>query len=288
MVQTLTYHFKNDKFYLKEGTEMKQLFDKYGRRTPFHGMRVYNQISRRYFQTNQPEIDFTEIHSRIMRFGGIESSVSAKTFEKICQEMLNDLATDSEVASILNGIHLPFICPALPESTEINKEMLELAEAVQNSFKDKFPEYDFYHLAKKHLEQNGEVEVAQSSRYERFEEARRNGSVVGWYFPTCLAEYDIDSQREQTESLPPQFVLSGMAEASMALVGCPDLLLNKETYPHHLCLTALKDADERFFYCFEAYGYNLVFNRRTNVLIPGVKQLSEQFAGGLTVFTTLT
>ena len=104
------------------------------------------------------------------------------------------------------------------------------------------------------------------------------------YFANCLSM--ILFQRAQMGGLAAKFVLSGGLEAAAALVGCPDLLFNKEVYPHHLCLSALQDPDKRFFYSFEAYGHNMVFNRRSNLMTPTVKQLSEQFAGGLTVFTS--
>ena len=51
-------------------------------------------------------------------------------------------------------------------------------------------------------------------------------------------------------------VLSGAAEAAVALAGSPDLLRNEANYPHHL-------------------------------LTPEVTQVSEQWAGGLTVFVGL-
>lgn len=264
-----------------------QLFDEHGRRIPFKGMRVYNQVSRQYFRTNQPNIDFGEIYNRSAEYMNLQDMVkfSAEQFANQCQAMLEGLQNDSDIANIANGIQVPFICPPMPVGIRRDKELQVFAKAVGKSFEDRFPGHDFRNITQKQAGMGEDAVVAAGSRYENFEDARCQGVVVGWYFATCLSEYDIDSQRAQMASLPPQFVLSGGVEAAAALVGCPDLLLNKEVYPHHLCLSALQDPDERFFYSFEAYGLDLRFNRRSNIMTPTVKQLSEQFAGGLTVFT---
>jgi hypothetical protein len=263
-----------------------QLFNEHGRRIPFPGMRVYNQVSRRYYWLNQPPINFDEIYYRTARHLEFTMPFSAKQFAEACQSMLHDLQSDELSGNITKGIQVPFLCPPLRTGVTRGEELGALAQAVGQSFKNRFPNYDFYNRVDQGVLQGNKLSLAPGSRYERMEEARRQGPVIGWYFPICLSEYDLDSQRAQTASLPEQFILSGGAETAAALVGCPDLLFNKEVYPYHLCLSALQDPDERFFLSFEAYGQNLVFNRRSNVMTPTVKQLSEQFAGGLTVITS--
>ncbi|MBI2448544.1 hypothetical protein HYV44_03255 [Candidatus Microgenomates bacterium] len=253
-------------------------------------MRVYSQISRRYFQLNQPIIDFSDVYRRTVKYLGLgDLPFSDQHFKKKCEDLLQGLHEDGEISDIAKGVRVPFLCPPLPSDTKRGEELVKLAVAVERSFKDRFLEYEFYNRVEPQFLAGDNVVLAVDSRYERFEEARRQGVVVGWYFPNCLSEYDLASQRSQMATLPifhGHFVLSGGVETATALIGCPDLLMNRDAYPHHLCLSALQDIDERFFYSFEAYGLNLVFNRRSNVLTPKVAQLSEQFAGGLTVFTS--
>jgi hypothetical protein len=154
----------------------------------------------------------------------------------------------------------------------------------------RFPESDFMDLCPGKPDQT--AVVAPGSRYEKFEQARTHGFTAGIYFPNCLAEYDIASQRKQMETLPETagnatIVLSGPADVAAGLVGSPDLLWNEDSYPHHLCLSAIQEAGDQLVYTFEAYGQNLRFRYRSNMLTPTVTQVSEQWAGGLTVFVSI-
>ena len=276
---------------MTETINQQALFDEHGRRVPFEGMRVYPQpggVSRRYFTLIQPQVDFDKIYNRVVEHMQLGSLLpfSVGEFRTACEKLFEQLQSDNRVANITKGIHVPFICP--PMFVSRVEDLRGFVEAAGRSFLASFPNGKFRNRAGEKGKPGDTLDLAPGSRYGQFESARQKGWVVGWYFVNCLSEYDIDSQRRQTESLPEQFVLSGGAEAAASLVGCTDLLINKDGYPHHLCLSALKDPDERYFYSFEAYGDRLlVFEYRTNVLTPTTKQLSEQFAGGLTVFTSL-
>lgn len=285
--------------------EKEQGFDEFGRRLPYEGMRVYPQpggVSRRYFRLNQPQIDFDEIYGRDVEHMQLRDlSFTAKQFRSTCEAIFEALYHDSKMTNITKGIHVPFLCPPMREGESRSQELRRFVAAAGRSFVNfhfqpkylKATRYDFTDRAAAKERPGDILDLAEGSRYERFEAARQNGWVVGWYFPNCLSEFDIDSQRRQMETLPDkvigkgaeaEIVLSGGIEATAAIAGTPNLLFNEEAYPHHLCLSALKDPDERYFYDFEADGHNLVFEYRTNVLFPGYKQLSEQFAGGLTLF----
>lgn len=274
------------------------LFDNFGRRIPYQGMRVHPLAPRRYFQLIQQELDLSQIYKNSMRFIGLGNfPITAQQFEEVCNTILENLCADSELADLARGIHVPFLCPPIPAGIGRVEDLRQFVKAAERSLTTQYPPYPFRNRAEEKGKPGETLKLASGTRYEHFEEARTKGAVVGWYFPNCLAGYDIASQRRQMESLPEsvagrgfeaRIVLSGGVEAAAALVGCPLLLYNEEHYPHHLCLSALEDPDERYFYSFEAYGcYLLVFEYRTNVLIPGVTQVSEQFAGGLTVFAAV-
>ncbi|XLM23265.1 hypothetical protein MKD33_18855, partial [Chromobacterium piscinae] len=49
-----------------------------------------------------------------------------------------------------------------------------------------------------------------------------------------------------------------------AFIGSPDLLLRRDGYPPLLWLSGLDGEKEGVGYHFEAYGYDLTFNRRVH------------------------
>jgi len=189
---------------------------------------------------------------------------------------------------------VPFLCPSSVPGSGRGEDLQSLLDAVGQSFTARFPESDFLNLCPG--KPDDATLLAAGSRYEAFEQARRRGPVAGIYFPNCLSEFDLESQRTQMATLPEtvpcesatvSIVLSGVAEAAAAITGSPDLLWNEANYPHHLCLSALQEPGDEIVYTFEAYGHGLRFRYRSNMLTPTVTQVSEQWAGGLTVFTSL-
>jgi len=292
-----------DKIESLKGGEMEQpqgLFDEYGRRIPYTGMRVFPQAgghSRRYYYLNQPAVmDYHAGYRLTKQYFKLEDiPFSAEDYQQELVGMSEGISHDGSLLNLFAGVHVPFIGPPQAPGVKRGAELRGFVDAAGRSFKNDYPKYDFHDLSGKFLE--SDIGLAGGSRYERLEEARSRGWIVGWYFPNCLSEYDLASQRKQMTTLPDyvqasgdrraMIVLSGGVEAAAALIGCPGLLHNETNYPHHLCLAALTDPDENFFYSFEAYGHDLVFNRRTNMLTPSVTQISEQFAGGLTVFTAM-
>jgi hypothetical protein len=268
------------------------LFDEHGRRIPYSGMRVHSQISRRYFSLLQPPVDFAAIRERIGRYLALlHAAPSASQFAETCGAILDGLRADNALANLANAVHVPFLCPPSPTGVPRAEELVDLLAAVGNSYVERFPESDFLNLCPG--KPDASAVWAAGSRYEQFLEAREGRPVVGIYFPNCLAEYDLASQRKQMYTLPATvacgagtaaIVLSGAVEAAVALVGSPELLWNEDNYPHHLCLSAIEEPEDQIVYTFEAYGQNLRFRHRSNMLTPEVTQLSEQWAGGLTVF----
>ena len=75
-----------------------------------------------------------------------------------------------------------------------------------------------------------------------------------------------------------------LIDTAAALIGTPGLLINKDTYPPILCLSALKHKDNKLMLCFKAYGHHLEFWCMSQMLTPGIVQVSEQWSGGLTLF----
>ncbi|MBV5349669.1 hypothetical protein JZU71_00435, partial [bacterium] len=101
--------------------------------------------------------------------------------------------------------------------------------------------------------------------------------MVGHYFP-CLLEYSVPATIEQLQNTPSEILLAGGFDTCAAFIGSPDLLLKSQDYPPLIWLAALEAERKDVGYHFEAYGYNLTFNRR-----PHFGQVAEYWASGLVV-----
>lgn len=281
-------------------------FNEYGNRIPFEGMRIAPEVSPRFYQLNQPDLDQDRIYRRFQQYlSETPLPVSLAAYRDTCARILSALEGNSAFANLTRAVHVPFLCPpATPRigrGTEIRQHLARLGK----SFEPLAPDTEFKNTCEAQGLPGDDVLIASESRYEQFEQARNGRWVGGWYFPNCIPRFDLTSQRKQMRTLPEiargedgfeaQVVLSGALEAAVACIGCPFLLRNKERYAHVLCLSALQaDSNDVFFYSFEGYdyerGYALIFGRRTNRLRmgpPPVTQVSEAFAGGLTVFAPI-
>ena len=268
----------------------ESLFDEHGRRLPFPGMRVFNEISNRYYRLNQPEIRFDAVLRRLRDHAKVGGRISAEMFESACRALKESASEHPSIRNLFKGVHVPFICPRAEDERDLGEEFWDYSlSAVQRSFSEAFPHLHFKSSLQGNLPLSTNLRVVPESRYDSFLDARRHGDLVGWYFPSALQEFDIASQRCQiaTLPLPEALVLSGGFDVAAALIGSPDLLVNKEAYPPVLCLSAFQHTDDRLMLCFKAYGQSLEFWCMTQMLTLTTTQVSEQWAGGLTLFTVV-
>ncbi len=252
------------------------LFDDYGRRIPPAGLEsAVHQESRRYFLCVQPKVDYAAIHARFERHLGAVGALSAAEFEDRAERILQDLRNDERLQNITKGVGVPFLLPQTSFG-DIGHELEQTyLRAVGQSFHDLFPQHEFrnYHAGSL----AGTFSIAPGSRHERLVEAVRRDVVVGYYFPS-LTGYSIGAAIEQMASLPEHCLLAGGFDTCAAFIGSPDLLLRTEGYPPLLWLSALLGEKKGIGYHFEAYGYNLTFNRR-----PYLDLVAEYWASGLVV-----
>ena len=264
------------------------LFDENGRRIPFKGMRVFNEESLSYYKISKSSFDYNEIFVNSKKFSKVNSTLDS--FVSTCEVLKENTENEDGLNNLFKGVHVPFICPKRNKETDLGVELEKITlPSVASSFKGSFPELHCKATLQGSSKLEGELSIDEKSRYHSFLNAQEKGTVVGWYFPQALQEYDIESQRLQMESLPlnDNLVLSGALDTAAALVGSPDLLVNIDDYPPVLCLSAVKHADDRLMLCFKAYGQHLEFWCMSQMLTPGQKQVSEQWSGGLTLFTTI-
>ncbi|BCK86739.1 hypothetical protein MIZ01_0505 [Sideroxyarcus emersonii] len=250
-------------------------FDEHGRCIPSGLAAAAYLKSRHYFAFAQPSINYADIHARIQEHFGVVNGISAAEFEQRAEAILQTLRNAPETKGIADGVRVPFLLPkaSYPDYGEALEKIY--LPAVQNAFAKKFPTYAFVNHHKGGLV--GKLGISPLSRHQRLLAAMHEGPVVGYLFP-CLTEYSIPAALEQTSRLPEQFLLAGGFDTSAALTGSPDMLLRTDGYPPLLWLAALTGEKENVGYHFEAYGYNLTFNRR-----PHFGQAAEYWASGLVV-----
>lgn len=256
-------------------SDSSSLFDEHGRCIPVGLTASAHRKTRRYFTFAPQVVVYSDIYTRIKHHLGIADTISADEFAERAEGILLKLRSDPATQNITHGVGVPFF---LPKATYGDYgETLERVylNAVENAFKDKLPQYDFVNHHKGGLA--GKLNVALGSRHERLLEAMQKDYVVGYFFP-CLTEYSVPAAIEQIQTLPEQFLLAGGFDTCAALIGTPDLLLRTDGYPPLLWLTALLGEKEQVGYHFEAYGYNLTFNRK-----PHFDQVAEYWASGLVV-----
>lgn len=252
-------------------------FDAFGRCLPDGLKSPVHQQSRRWFLFRQPDIDYAGIHARTAAHLGDGGTLatSATEFAKRADAIRTRLLADPQLAGLTRGIGIPFLLPAAQIDDYGAALENRYIPAVGEAFKAVQPDYDFKSHNPVHLA--GQLRIAPASRHARLVEALGQGDVVGWLFP-CLLEYSIPATREAIAALPDDCLLAGGIDTCAALVGSPDFFLRRDGYPPLLWLAALDGEKEGIGYHFEAYGYNLTFNRR-----PHLGQVAEYWAGAVVV-----
>lgn len=239
------------------------LFDTFGRCSPLGITSPAHHETRRRFLFRQPDIDYPAIHARLVAHlgNGRALATSASEFAARAEAIRNRLLEASLQANVTRGVGIPFLLPA----TQIDNYGAALEEkylpAVAASFNATLPDYEFKSHNPVHL--HDALKVVPESRHGRLLEAARQGDVVGWLYP-CLLEYSLPAAREAVAALPEDFLLAGGIDTCAALIGTPDLFLRFDGYPPLLWLAALDGEKDGIGYHFEAYGYNLTFNRRAH------------------------
>ena len=252
------------------------MFDSFGRVIP-NGLRTQANIhSRRYFSFPEIEIDVEKSYSRIDRhLGPVGKNMCAETFRYRVEEIKEKLRSDGDTAGILNGLAIPFFIPK-----QVRDDVGDLLDsaflpAVSESYKETFPDYSFNNHNMEPLV--GRVSPVSESRHSVLLYRVSSEGVVGILFP-CLTEFSVPAAVEVTSALPECFLLAGALDTCAALVACPELQLKKKSYPPLLWMSGIEGDQEGVGYHFEAYGYNLTFNRRAHL-----GQCAEYWASALVV-----
>lgn len=266
-------------------------FNQYGRRIPSETDRVFGKSPSFYYRLEQQDNNYSEILERSRKQGTAPKSLDENEFKKRAEQILAILSDDQNYANLLKGVHIPFVYQdekALDLGTDLEGILLP---SIQETFKTKFPDAHFKAVLQSDSKLPEHITIDPRSKYENFIQASRKGGVIGWYFPEATQEFDVESQRAQMTALPElngaQICLSGGKDVSAALIGSPDLLISSDYYTPILCMPAYVHSDQRLVLLMKAYGPHMEFWCMTQMLTKDTTQVSEQWAGGLTVFMAI-
>ena len=264
-------------------------FNEHGRCVPYLGARVFSSEPSYYYQLKQPEINYELIYERCSTFSDLPLQTGAGIFARKADVILNKIKEDSNYANLLNGVHIPFVLKRAPNASDLG-EILQtsLLPNLKKSFNKVYPNAHFKAILQSNSELRGNITVSPGSNYEELLGSSNNSEIVGWYFPQALQEFDIESQRKQLVALPKikgaKFCLSGGFDINAALIGSPELLINESSYAPILCMSAYVHSDPRLVLLLKSYGPHMEFWCMTQMLTKNITQVSEQWAGGLTIF----
>ena len=252
------------------------MFDDFGRLIPKDIRTPAHVRSRRYFSFPDISISTEKSYSRLKKHFGL--SAEGLSLEIICQRVeniKNRLSSDHDVAGILRGIAIPFFIPK-QEDDDIGRSLESVfLPAVSASYSEAFPDYSFDNHNSEPLA--GRLTAVAGSRHADLLGRVSSEAVVGMFFP-CMTEFSIPAAVEATAALPECFILAGAYDTSAALVACPELLFKKDSYPPLIWMSGIQDERVETSYHFEAYGYNLTFNRRGHL-----GQCAEYWSSSLVV-----
>lgn len=251
-------------------------------------MRVFGESPSFYYELKDYQLDLAEIHDRLISFGLVDG-LSFPNFQARTEKLRETIKADSNFSNLLNGIHVPFAVSLDKGSHDLGEQLeTELLVKLESSFKASYPDLHFKAVIQGDVGLKEKISIEDSSRYSDLINLAQKSTVVGWYFPQALQEFDIQSQRKQMVDLPSlvgaHLCLSGGIDIVSAMTGFPGLLINEDEYPPVLCLSAYCHQDPRMILVLKSYGPHLEFWCMTQMLSEGVTQVSEQWAGGLTVF----
>jgi hypothetical protein len=233
--------------------------------------------------------DFQLILERIKKNNLINVNLDPLNFENRSISLKNKIQNDESFKNILKGVHIPFVYQILNKTDELGSDLEDyLLPAIQNSFKDSYPNSNFKAILQSNSVLKNNLKIDSNSRYEKFIEKSSISTVVGWYFPQALQEFDVASQRAQMRELPPScefnVCLSGAKDVTAAIVGSPELLISGEFYTPILCMSSYVHSDPRLVLLIKSYGPHLEFWCMSQMLTKEITQVSEQWSGGLSIF----
>ena len=268
------------------------LFNSLGRNVPSPSCRVFSNEPKDFYKIDKLNIDYKSQHKTVSNCGLVASDLDVSDIVNKLTEMENQIRADDNYKNLFAGTAIPF-CLSFTHAGEDLGSCLEdkwlpmLKEAYEQHVSGAY----FKATLQGNTKLTKSVSIADGTGYDRFLEKSENASLLGYYFPTAFQEFDIASQRKRVSELPElgkmDICLSGPFEMIYSLISYPQLLFSKDNYCPILCASALEHSDPRMVLMMKSYGPHLEFWLMSQMLTPTKTQVSEQWAGGLTLYKAL-
>jgi hypothetical protein len=267
------------------------LFNKLGRRIPSEQCRVFRAAENDYYKLETFDHQYNGQHELATDLGFLGRPVPYRSIGAVHKDILSWIRYDENWANLERSVHIPFAI-SMPhlladEGAQLNHQLLPI---IESEFK-KRGKGQFKATLQGSNSLESEFTISATSYYDKFVADVRDKAVVGIYFPCAFQEYDIASQRRQILRLEKSerfnYCLSGHIEMSYSLALFPNLLYSPNHYSPILCVSPLIHSDKRMIPVFKSYGPHLEFWLMSQMMSPEVTQVSEQWAGGLTIYATL-
>ena len=253
-------------------------------------MRVYSQESRNYYRLNEPRLDLKLILERSKKQNLVGINYSVKEFSSTVDLLKEKINNSASYTNLLKGVCIPFVFKRQQMNFDLGTELVDdLLPKVKATFLELFPDSEFKAILQSDCKLHGNIRLHTESRYLDFIEAIERKETVGLYFPQALQGFDVYSQRAQMTDLPKldeaKICLSGGVDICSALIGTPDILFSKEFYAPIPVMSSYVHDDERMVLILKSYGPHLEFWCISQMLTKSIKQVSEQWTGGLTFYS---
>lgn len=268
------------------------LFNDLGRVIPSDDCRVFANAERDFYKLNTCNFDYGMQHPNALRLNLINKKFDLSKINEINGEIRTAIEASKEYQKALKGPSISFAMSLdfLPDDVG---EQLEdcLLPLLKTTFEESSEGAWFKATIQGNNQLKKSLQVAPGTGYQEFLAAVKRTAVVGVYFPTALQEYDIPSQRRQLKRLPPldnyEICISGHLETIYSILMYPNLLNHPSKYSPILTASSLIHSDDRMVPLFKSYGPHFEFWLLSQMMTADQTQVSEQWAGGITIYTTL-
>jgi len=268
------------------------LFNNLGRVIPSNDCRVFSGSPKTFYQFNTVDTDYRSQHDLFLEAGIVPKNASVADVEGKLEGIREALVKDDDYRNIFKGTAIPFCFTDIDARADLGSRLESFwMPMLKEAYEENVPGSYFKAILQGNSKLEKNVSCSPNTGYEEFLESLEKSLVVGYYFPSAFQEFDLASQRKRISDFPNapglRVSLSGPLEIIYSLVAYPQLLFNKEKYSPILLASAAEHVDPRMVLMFKAYGPHLEFWLMTQMLSPTKTQVSEQWAGGLTIYSTL-
>lgn len=270
----------------------RMLLNSLGRLSPSAECRVFSKTPKTFYKLNCIDIEYRTQHKTAVSAGLTSAKHDISDIEATLKCVSNQITNSAVYRDLFKAAAIP-VCLSLSNNgtdlgTELENNWLPL---LKTEFEKQGNGAFFRATLQGNIPLSENIKPVKGSGYAKFLEQTSNSTIVGYYFPTALQEFDIDSQRKRVMDLPKldklSLCLSGPLEILYSLVCYPNILFDKQNYSPILCASSLEHKDPRMIMLFKSYGPHLEFWLMSQMLTPEKTQVSEQWSGGITIYTCL-